>query len=193
MNNTDYFFMCSTQKQSVSGFRVWPIFRSSFATGTHPNLSRWFLDLTKVTTLSLEFGHQQRQSLRGIQAVWFICSNKHPTFSRWLFRSSWFSERYSSSVDEICSTVIRHVDGSKLRHLEVLVRNLNHVEMFLDHFRGLFSICFLPIDRSITSGQTTTFVKKLMPDCSLFETSLAVSIWIGKRLDRTTNSNSSTS
>ena len=80
------------------------------------------------------------------------------------------------------SIIIRHVNWSKLRHLEVPVYNLNHVQMFLDCSRGLFSIRFCSMNALLTLEQIIAPVKALMPDSSILKEYCAVPIWIGERV-----------
>lgn len=88
----------------------------------------------------------------------------------------------SSSFDAIFSLIIRHVDSSKLRHLEIPIYNLNHIEMLLDRFRDLSSIRLFPQTGFLTSENVTTFVKSLTRGCSALNDNGSVSIWIGERL-----------
>ena len=90
-------------------------------------------------------------------------------------------ERDPLSVEEICSTIIRHVDGPKLRHLEIPVCSLNQLQMLFDRFRDLFSIRFFSRIGSLSSEQIIVFVKALMPACSILKDDSVVSIWINER------------
>jgi hypothetical protein len=103
-----------------------------------------------------------------------------------------FSEINSSSVEEICSTVFDHVDRSKLRHLEVPVRDLNYLRTLVDRFRGLCSIRFYFDTESLSPEEFADSVKTLMPDCLILVEYSIASIWIGERLEKTNDSGSST-
>ena len=104
-----------------------------------------------------------------------------------------FTQRGASSVEDVYSIIIRHIDRSKLRHLEVPIFNLNHVQMLSNRFRNLCSIRFCFDAESLFLDQLMDFVKRLMPDCSIGYEFSIVSIWTGQRLEKMKDSKSSTS
>ena len=55
-------------------------------------------------------------------------------------------KRYSSSVEKICSSIIGHLNRSKIRQLTVPMINLDHIRILLGRIQHLSSITFiLPI------------------------------------------------
>jgi hypothetical protein len=98
-----------------------------------------------------------------------------------------------SSIEKVHSIIIRHVNWSKLRHLEVPIWNLNHIQTLSNRFRNLKSIRFLFDSGSSTSEEVIAFVKPSMPDCSIECDYPVASIWIGKRPENTKDSTKSTS
>jgi hypothetical protein len=72
-----------------------------------------------------------------------------------------------SSVEEICSIIIPHVDQSKLRHLEALVYNFNQMKRISDRFQDLLSIQFFCQNKSLKSEKIIAFVKTMVPECSV--------------------------
>ena len=91
------------------------------------------------------------------------------------------------------SIIIRYVDRSKLRHLEVPICDLNHVQMLFNRFRNLHSIQFRFNPESLSAEQLIDFMKVLMPACSTGYDCPAVAIWIGERLAQVEDSKRSTS
>jgi hypothetical protein len=95
--------------------------------------------------------------------------------------------KYHIPDEDIYLQIIRLVDQSKLRHLQIHVTNIRHVEMLLETFTNLFSIRFRLRSEGafIYPGEVITSVKTLMPSCSILRGSASVSIWMDQRVEMT--------
>lgn len=152
----------------------------SFINSYSPESSPWVVDLAKVTKLSLYLAISSSLTPLSSGCLVGLLEQTGNIHSLVVYGESMI-ERDTLCVEEICSTIIRHVDRSKLRHLEIPVSSLNQVQMLFDRFRDLFSIRFFPRIGSISSEQIIVFVKALMPACSIVKEDSVVSIWIEER------------
>ena len=99
-----------------------------------------------------------------------------------------FNARQSSNIEQMNSIIIRHVNGSKLRQLQVPVCNVTQVQMLLNRFRSLCSIQFVSFTQSLTCDKLIAYVKASMPGCSTLSDSGVASIWLGERKEATSYS-----
>ena len=139
------------------------------------------VDLSKVTTLSLHWHY-----IRPCNPISSDC-----LIDLFQQASNIHSLRFDPSADmktrtadgrDIYSIIIRYVNRSKLRHLEMRIVDIGQVKTLLETFRNLFSVRFLFKDGSITFDETLRYVKTLMPSCLTVYNQLSLSIWMDKRV-----------
>lgn len=159
------------------------LFNDSYSSESFPSA----VDLVKVTKLSLYSDIATSLTLWNSSCITNLLKQTDNIQSLAVHGGS-FLERDPLSAEEICSTLIRHADRSKLRHLKAPIFNLNHLRRLFNRFRDLFSIGFFPVIGSITSEEIIAHVKALIPGGSALKDYPIVSIWIGEQLERTNDS-----
>ena len=165
------------------------LFQPSYSPESFPSV----LDLGQVTTLSLHLEVLTSFASSNLRCIIDLLKRTNNIQSLAVHTES-FIQRDPSSVKEIYSIIIRHVDWSKLRHLEIPICNLNHVQMMLSNrFRNLYSVRFCFNTDLLTSEEITAFVKTSISDCSIWADFTSVFIWIGERMEKTKGSKRSTS
>ena len=73
------------------------------------------------------------------------------------------------AVEQICKTVVRDVNPSKLRHLTISVIDVGHVQQLIEAFRDLLSIQFDLLRESFNYGEIVKFLRTLRNDYSIEE------------------------
>lgn len=139
------------------------------------------LDLGKAKKLSLYLNISTSVTALNFGCIIDLIKQTDRIQSLAIHRRS-FLERDPLSVEEMYSIIIRYVNCSKSRHLEVPVCNLNHTQMFLDCSRGLFSIRFCSMSASLTLEQIIAPMKTSIVGCSILIDDPVESIWTGERV-----------
>jgi hypothetical protein len=145
------------------------------------------LDLTKVTTLSLDLAVCTVLTPSELSCIIHLFEQTCSLHSLAVIGES-FIKRQPSNVEQINSIISRYVNGSKFRQLKVPVCKFHHVQTLLNRFRHLISVQFRFNTDLLTCDELIAFVKASIPDCSILNLACTVSIWIDERIEKTKNS-----
>ena len=159
------------------------LIEASYPRHTFPSV----LDLKKLTKLTLELGMSTAFTPLELNCIIDLLEQASSIHSLSVYGES-FHASQSSNIEQINSIIIRHVNGSKLRQLQVPVCDLNQVQMLLNRFRNLCSIQLVSYTESLTCDKLIAFVKASMPGCSTLSDSGVASIWLGERKEATSYS-----
>ena len=156
------------------------LIEASYPRYTFPSV----LDLKKLTKLTLELTMSTSFTPLELNCIIDLLEQASSIHSFSVYGEP-FNTRLSSNIEQINSIIIRHVNGSKLRQLQVPVCNVNQIQMLLNRFRNLCSIQLVSYTESLTCDKLIAFVKASMPGCSTLSDSGVASIWLGERKDAT--------
>ena len=155
------------------------LFEASYPPKSFPSV----LDLTKVMKLSLQLGLSTSPTPSELGCIISLLK-RTPNIQSLSIDGVSFIQRDPSSIEKVYSIINRHVDWSKLRHVEVPICNLHHVQMLSNRFRNLCSIRFHFNVESLSAEQLINVVKVLMPACSIGYDYSVVYIWTGERPEK---------
>ena len=164
------------------------LFEASYPRHTFPSV----LDLKKLTKLTLELTMSTSFTPSELNCIIDLLEQASNIHSLSVYGGS-FDARQSSNIEQIHSVIIHHVNGSKLRQLQVSVCNVHQVQKLLNRFRNLYRIRFNVDAELLPVAEIIASIKASMPDCSTLTDSDFVSIWLGERPKTTGNSKGLTS
>ena len=145
--------------------------------GSFPSI----VDLSKVTKLAMYFDGPC-QWLRTSSSYCIDLLKRTPNISSLKIHGEVLRGIDLFCSEDACSAIIRHVDPSKLRHLDIHTRNVESAEMLLERFADLISVRFSFPTVSNFAQRILRCTWQFWQDYSIIkENRRSVSIWLGER------------
>ena len=151
---------------------------------THRNRSSSVIDLSKVKKLIRYLGYPRHIiSIRYDQLIDLL--QQTPNLHSLTLDPSGSILLVRQPIEDVYSVIIHYVDRSKLRHLDIFVINIHQVQTLLERFINLCAVRFRFQSELISSEEISDYLMTLMPDCSIWQDSYSVSIWMDQRVKTT--------
>lgn len=149
--------------------------------GSFPSI----VDLSKVTKLAMHYDDTCRW-LRTPSSYCIDLLKQTPNISSLTIHGEVLRGIDLFYSGDACSAIIHHVDPSKLRHLDIPVRDVESAEMLLERFIDLISVRFSFPTGSNFAHRILQCAWQFWQDYSTVKDNRrSVSIWLGKRRNMT--------
>ena len=142
------------------------------------------IDLSGVTKLSLNWNHSTTSN--PIRSDCLIDLFKRTPDVQSLAVDPIVDDMILSDAEKnFHSMIIRYVDPSKLRYLQIPITDIDQIQRLLNQFRNLHGIRLLQRFGLISIEEMIAYLRALMPGCSIWRDGSSVSFWMDQRMETT--------